>query len=313
MVFNPEMDCGCFGEAIHLTHMQTFIKNIVLCVLASASFFPFSSLGHPKKRKYVSFAIVSSIVVAFAIHSLLFIPLVDFTDYKPSVQLSSSQSFSETSGSGDMYDAVFVYEKDGVQKEFRLESLPDSTWTYISTRTVMKEDGHNGGSDLRVTLPVIGRDGNYHNELAADGPVMVVSIYNPESLSLKRWNRIADFVSESASEGFIPLVLVSSTPQVLDEVMMELDSPEITSGLMNYIWYSDYKALISMNRSNGGITYFHDGYLLRKWASLNYPDSDDLSSTSVSDATEILLSYSTKGTISFQGLMLVLFAVMLLV
>ena len=31
VIFNPEMDCGCFGEAIHLTHLQTFLKNIVLC------------------------------------------------------------------------------------------------------------------------------------------------------------------------------------------------------------------------------------------------------------------------------------------
>ena len=33
VIFNPEMDCGCFGEAIHLTHLETFIKNIILSIL----------------------------------------------------------------------------------------------------------------------------------------------------------------------------------------------------------------------------------------------------------------------------------------
>ena len=28
-IVDPPMDCGCFGEAIHLTHLQTLLKNVV--------------------------------------------------------------------------------------------------------------------------------------------------------------------------------------------------------------------------------------------------------------------------------------------
>ena len=69
VIFNPEMDCGCFGEAIHLTHMQTFLKNLVLCALLAAAFIPFRGLGRPRPRKYVSFGIVTMAVVAFMIYS----------------------------------------------------------------------------------------------------------------------------------------------------------------------------------------------------------------------------------------------------
>ena len=34
VIFNPEMACGCFGEAVHLTHGQTFAKNIVILILS---------------------------------------------------------------------------------------------------------------------------------------------------------------------------------------------------------------------------------------------------------------------------------------
>ena len=46
-IFNPSMDCGCFGEVIHLSNMQTFLKNNILLVLAIAAFVPFRNLGEP--------------------------------------------------------------------------------------------------------------------------------------------------------------------------------------------------------------------------------------------------------------------------
>ena len=125
VIFNPEMDCGCFGEAIHLTHMQTFLKNIVLCMLLAGAFLPFRDLGVPKPRKYVAFGITAASMAAFTIYSLLHIPVVDFTDYKSGTFLQSAES-SYSDIDGDAYEAVFIYEKDGIRKSFGLEELPDS-------------------------------------------------------------------------------------------------------------------------------------------------------------------------------------------
>ena len=64
LIGNPDMDCGCFGEAFHLTHVQTFVKNLILCGLCLAAFFPFKSIGEPRKRKYTAFALVMAAVLA---------------------------------------------------------------------------------------------------------------------------------------------------------------------------------------------------------------------------------------------------------
>ena len=38
-IANPVSDCGCFGEAIHLSNKATFIKNLVLLAAALVIFF----------------------------------------------------------------------------------------------------------------------------------------------------------------------------------------------------------------------------------------------------------------------------------
>lgn len=301
VIFNPEMDCGCFGEAIHLTHTQTFIKNIILCILLAVHFFPPSQLGENRKRKYASFAIVSLSVLAFTVYSLMYIPLVDFTDFKPAAALMAG----ENSG-GDSYEAVFIYEKDGERQSFTLGHLPDSTWTFVDTETVMVE---SEGS-TSVNLSILDAEGDYHDSVAAEGKVMAVSVYDIERKA-GRWAQTARFISNAEKAGFNVLLLASSTPEDFEKVAAGLDT-QIAQTLREHLYFSDYKTLISMNRSNGGATFFCDGYLIRKWARRALPDMKNLEELVKADETEALIERSTNGDLTFQGFLLYVFAVMLL-
>lgn len=291
VIFNPQMDCGCFGEAIHLTHMETFIKNIILIVLICAYLFPAKLLGVNKKHKFVSFAVVSLSVIAFSVYSWMYIPMMDFTDYKPGSLLKTAEANSTDE---DMYEAVFVYEKDGYEVDFDLEHLPDSTWTFVraETRKVMEMDS-DGLIDLSISNP----DGTYEDELAAQGKVMVISVYNTK-LNAREWNTISQFILDADIAGFKTLVLAAQMPDVY------LDFP---------IYLTDKKTLLALNRSNGGVTYFNGGFLIRKWAARTRPDLDRLLEISDEDATETFLYHNAKGSLAFQGFLLYVFAVMLLI
>ncbi len=301
VIFNPEMDCGCFGEAIHLTHMQTFIKNIILCILLAAYFFPSSQLGENRKRKYASFALVTASVLAFTVYSLMYIPLIDFTDFKPAAALMAG----EGSG-GDSYESVFIYEKDGERQSFTIDHLPDSTWTFVDTETVMIESEGNASVNLSI------RDayGDYHDGIAAEGKIMIVSVYDIDRKA-GRWGQTAHFLSNAEKAGFTSLLLVRSTPEEFEETVSVLD-PQVAETLRRYLYFSDYKELISMNRSNGGATFFCDGYLIRKWARRALPDMKNLEELVEADETEALIERSTNGDLTFQGFLLYVFAVMLL-
>ena len=303
VIFNPEMDCGCFGEAVHLSHSETFVKNIVLCILLAGAFVPMKNLGEPQKKKYVSFGTVTVSVLLFSTYSLLYIPLIDFTEFRQTARLQTAEDTGITEE--DKYDAVFVYEKNGERQTFDLTHLPDSTWTFVSTETILKEEYQSEG----INLSFYDKDGEYRDKLASRGNVMVISVYNPD-IRASRWEEIARFIDSASKAGYIPLLLTASVPESMTEILDRTD--ENTRSLIeNCMYFSDYKTLLTLNRSNGGAVWFSDGYLIRKWAQRALPEEEQMRTDINTDVTEAVIE-NTQGSLAFQGFLLYVFAVMLL-
>ena len=291
VIFNPQMDCGCFGEAIHLTHWETFIKNILLLALLLTYYFPRKLLGQEKKKKYISFALVTVSVMAFTGYSLLYIPMMDFTAYKPGAELQAKASID----TDQMYESVFTYEKDGTLEEFTLEHLPDSTWTFVNVDTRLKDGHAESTTALSFYDPATEQ---YKDTIATEGKVMIVSVYNTK-MSNRKWTKISHIISRAEEARFNVMLLTTDTANMPEE-------------LTKKTYISDYKTLISLNRSNGGMTYFHDGMLIRKWAARNAAKAAELKEIADSDATEIYIDTESKGSLVFQGFLLYVFAILLL-
>ncbi len=285
VIFQPEMDCGCFGEAIHLTHGETFIKNIILLALLLIYYIPRQKLGGAKKKKYISFSLVAASTAAFAIYSIMYIPMVDFTDFCPGTLVNS-----EKHSDRDAYQAVFIYEKEGKEETFALESLPDSTWTFVRTET----SSQSKNVKQPTTISIYDRNGNYADHLLSEGKCFIITVYK-ETVSPDEQEQIIRTLDDAEASGFRPLLLSASADIRCD-----------------YLYFCDYKTLITLNRSNGGATYMEDGYIIRKWAKKALPDTKELTMLFKEDSTETFIGRDTRSSLAFQGFLLYVFAVMLL-
>lgn len=142
-VANPVSDCGCFGEALVLTNGQTLLKNIVL--LALATILAWKPLKMVRLISSHNAWIVSNFsalfILAMSVYCLYNLPIADFRPYHIGANIPEGMEIPEGEEQ-PKFETTFIYEKDGVQKEFTMENLPDSTWTFIDSKSEQITKGY---------------------------------------------------------------------------------------------------------------------------------------------------------------------------
>lgn len=248
VIADPDMDCGCFGEAIPLTHWQTLIKNLALCLFCIPAFMPYSRLGYARVHRYVAFYLGVLMMLCFGIFFLIHNPLMEWSEMRPS--------------------HTIVPEGEVV----------DERWEY-------------------PILPIWDENGEDCSYVAMEGDVALITVYDTEKLDASDISRIASGAQDVINAGY-NAVLLSTGP---------VDIP----GLENY--YADYRKIITMNRSNGGVSFLHDGYIVKKAGINSYPSFEQLEKLYKTDAVEAYINSATHRSIALQAFVLVFLAVIILV
>ncbi len=250
-VFNPIADCGCFGEAIHLTNWQTFFKNLILlpCVIIIFVGRKSVSLFRYPVREWIFVALFAAYAVAILLYVSRKEPLREFTAY----QLGREIVAAPPAVGSEAYDTEFVYEKDGRQQTFTLDNLPDSTWTFVDAKTTLtRESNEPAASDADFLIE--GPDGSDITEsILTSRKVLLMTIYHPDKFFRRHTAADINRVKSVAESNGLGFVLVSSAPFDGQTIDCEVNR-------------ADLKLLMTLNRSNGGATYLDEGIIVRKWA-----------------------------------------------
>ncbi len=142
--------CGCFGDCIPLTAMQSFIKDLVLLVLILIIFFG-SKYIYPVLTTAFNFLILlfsCVLVLGFQWYVMRHLPVVDCLPFKKGNNILELRKMP-ADAIPDKKDYKFIYKKDGKKQEFTIKDLPDSTWEFVSREDFIVQQGKNNEPPIK--------------------------------------------------------------------------------------------------------------------------------------------------------------------
>ena len=267
---NPVSDCGCFGDAVVLTNWETFGKNVVLLVM---------SLVVLKWRKRIFPLATTRFDWLIALYGFLYIlcmtiycyrhlPVFDFRPYHVGADIRQGMEIPEGKEPTEL-ETRFVLQKDGMEKEFTLDNYPDSTWTFVDSRMVVKKQGYE--PPIHDFSMIRYEDGEDITEqvLADEGYTFLLVAHQLGLTNESRIDLINELYDYCLEYGYAFYCLTSSSDEDVFK-WQEDTGAEYPFCLM------DNTTLRTMVRSNPGLILLKKGEVVRKWSVVDIPNEYEL-------------------------------------
>ena len=267
---NPVSDCGCFGDAVVLTNWETFWKNVVLLAM---------SVVVLKWRKRLFPLVTTRFDWLIALYGFIYIfcmmvycyrelPVFDFRPYHVGADIRQGMEIPEGK-EPTVYETRFILQKDGIEKEFALDNYPDSTWTFVDSRTIVKKQGYEPPiHDFSMINYEDGED--ITDQVLADTTYTFLLVAHQLQLADEgKMDLINELYEYSLEHGYAFYCLTSSSDEDIQE-WQDNTGAEYPFCLMDNI------TLKTMIRSNPGLMLLKEGKVIRKWSVNAFPDEYQL-------------------------------------
>ena len=243
-IADPVPDCGCFGDFIIISNTATFLKNIVLFALV-IYLLKYNTrvkglYRHSLQWQTVAVSLVFVVTVSFI--GYRYQPVVDFRPFK------TGSVFPPASAEDDP-DVIFVYSKDGEEREYNIDNLPDSTWTFVSRidRTTTEDnsfavfDGYDDVTGL----------------LVSDKPLLLLVVNDPGAGYLYRSRLVMQFAALIEREGGEMVAILAADADGVEKWrnLAAIDTD---------IFTADDTSLKMLARGDTALVYIVDGHIVWK-------------------------------------------------
>ncbi len=204
--------CGCFGDCLPLSPLQSFEKDIALMILILVLF-----LAHKRIESIVNpgLAITVLVVVTAAttfgqFHVLKHLPVVDCLPYKKGNNILE-QMQTPAGAIPDSFSIVFTYERNGKKIEFDQSHFPDdfdSTYTFLDRHDKLVKKGNGlAAKILDFSLQTLSGSDTTEAVFARTEPYLLV--FAKDLNQVNDWSPGFEKISALAGKKKIPLILVT--------------------------------------------------------------------------------------------------------
>lgn len=252
--------CGCFGDCIPLTAMQSFIKDLILFALILLIFFDRRYIKPVLTRgaAFLVLFIAVLTVLGFQWYVLRHMPVADCLPFKKGNNLLELRKMPPDA-IADKKDFKFFYKKGGKEQEFSKNELPDSTWEFVRREDVIVEKGQNNEPPIKdfylttlsgndSTDAILGTPGKYYLFFVKD-------LSTGTDYWLDNFTSIYSFAKTQK----IPLLVVTSQATAAQQFFNEKNTYNIP------VFSLDATALKTAARTNPQLYLMNGPVVVNKW------------------------------------------------
>ena len=271
VVANPVKDCGCFGDALHLTNTETLVKNIILLgcsiVIMQRPLAMFRFISESNQWIVINYTIVFIFVSSGL--SLYYLPLFDFRPYRIGTNIPRGMEIPKDAEQ-PQFETTFIMEKGGQRKEFTLNDYPDSTWKFIDSKTVQVKEGYIPPiHDFSIADRKTGKDLT-DSVLRHKGYTFLLIAPYLERADDSNFGDI-DQLYEYAQTYNIPFYCLTASTAKAIQRWRDITGAEYPFCI------TDETTLKTIVRSNPGLLLLKDGTIINKWSHNQLPNGAKLS------------------------------------
>ncbi|HMJ47007.1 MAG TPA: BT_3928 family protein [Ferruginibacter sp.] len=250
--------CGCFGDCIPLTPVQTFTKDIILLLLACMLLINRKHI-HPVAKPWINsfyILLVALLTLLLQWYVLKHLPLVDCLPYKKGNDILKLRQLPADAVM-DKYDYTFIYEKNGEKREFPSTALPDSTWKFSDRSQKLVEKGRNNVpviNDFSLTA----QDGSdVTTTILSDSATYYLFFINEVDKNSTKWiSGIRKFIEDSSHKVYA----VTSQKALTSDFLLKNNIP------VKDVLTVDATALKTVARTNPALYKMKGPVVQNKWS-----------------------------------------------